>query len=42
MMKEHSSRKLLIWVRGLYLTAGYLNALTLLLFNETAVGQTVE
>lgn len=39
-MKEHSSRKLLIWVRGLYLTAGYLNALTLLLFNETAVGQT--
>lgn len=40
MVKKHSSKKLLFWVRGLYLTAGYLNALTLLLFNETAVGQT--
>lgn len=39
-MEEHSSNKLLIWVRSLYFTAGYLNALTLLLFGETAVGQT--
>lgn len=39
-MEEHSSNKLLVWVRLLYLTAGYLNALTLLLFGETAVGQT--
>ncbi len=32
--------KELIWVWLLYLSAGYLNALTLLLFSETAVGQT--
>jgi uncharacterized membrane protein YoaK (UPF0700 family) len=32
--------KELIWVWLLYLSAGYLNALTLILFSETAVGQT--
>ena len=37
---EKRISKELIWVWLLYLSAGYLNALTLLLFSETAVGQT--
>lgn len=38
-MKKTFSKEL-SWIWLLYLSAGYLNALTLLLFSETAVGQT--
>lgn len=38
-MRRRLSKEI-IWIWFLYLGAGYLNALTLLLFSETAVGQT--